>query len=210
MERTAIRSSLAIAANQARIDAAVQAVGAARVGSVPALSAGVHVARDPGEDADDWHWGPSVGLALPLFDWGQGRRRRAHADWRQRERGLAVAAAQVRANARMTSVAEGEAAAAVLRLRDRVLPLYEQLMAERVLGYNAMEVSPLELLLLRQRELDARVRLAEARGAYWLARAEREQLIAGGSINTATGSMSVGGAAGSATPAPPSGGHGGH
>ena len=81
LDRVAETSSLDVAALGAEADAAATRRRYAIVRAiVPALGAGVAVARREG---GDWEVGPAIRIGLPLFDQQQGPRARAHAEERR-------------------------------------------------------------------------------------------------------------------------------
>jgi len=63
--------------------------------------------------------------------------------------------------------------------RDIVLPLHERIVNEAQLQYNAMQLSPFELLRAREQQIQTAVSYIEALRDYWLARGDLEQLMSG-------------------------------
>ena len=176
LEHDAVAQSLGLAAHRARLEAAGEHIGVARLESfVPDV--GVGVAYEQAEHGDTL--GPAVHLSVPIFDWGQGRRASAWAELRGLRHAYAAAAVELRATARVARVRLEGAHARVTRLRRTVLPLRERLAAESVKQYNAMALSPFELLIIRREQIDAERRYLEALRDYWVADAAVAALRAG-------------------------------
>jgi cobalt-zinc-cadmium efflux system outer membrane protein len=64
--------------------------------------------------------------------------------------------------------------------REVVLPLRAAVVAEAQLNYNAMTVTPFELITAKRQQIDAAVEYVHAVRDYWIARADLEQLLDGG------------------------------
>ena len=165
LEQNAIVENLALEALRHEADAARSRRGIARARTfLPELGVGVAVGR---EDEEDWHVGPAVRIALPLFDQQQGARTRARAEQRKAEFELTATAVDVRALARAARqtvlVAYGEA----LHLRDVVLPLGQEVLDETLKQYNAMNATSFELLSARRDLVDAGQQYIDALRRYW-------------------------------------------
>lgn len=177
LEREAVAASLDLEALRWRLEAAGGRVAVARLESfLPHLGAGVSVAR---ESDESWHAGPAVRLALPLFDWGQGRRAAAWADVRRLQHRYTAAAIDVRASARATRQRLLAAEEQLARIREKLLPLRERLIDESVKQYNAMNLGPFELLIIRREQIEIENRHIDAMRDAWIARTAAWQLRAG-------------------------------
>lgn len=186
LEHDAVARSLDLEAHRARLEAAGERVGVARLESfLPDV--GVGVAYEQAEHGDTL--GPALRLGVPLFDWGQGRRATAWAELRGLRQAYAAAAVALRATARVARARLEGAHARVTRLRKTVLPLRDRLAAESLKHYNAMSLSPFELLIVRREQIDAERRYVDALRDYWIADAAVTALRAG-----ATPAMPEGGA----------------
>ncbi len=175
LEEASVAASEALAAARLELEAAGARVGLARFRSVlPGLAVGVSAERDEG-----WGVGPAVALEVPLFDWGQGERAEAWAEVRRLQQAYAAQALDVRAAARRTEARLVAAHARARRLREVVVPLRRRLLARGVLQYNAMNLSPFELLILRRDLFEAELRLVEATADFWVAHAGAEALRGG-------------------------------
>ena len=156
------------------------------------------------ETSGEWKDGPSLGVALPLFDTGEARRaglrfEAARLEARMAERGLALAREARDAAGRMQ-----RARARVENLREKLLPLLSDAQDQALLQYNAMQKSPFHLLDLKQRELAALRQLVAGLGDYWQARTSLEALNMGVSLESGGPTRA---AAMAATPQTSSGGH---
>ena len=166
LEADAVAASLELEALRAEGEAARYDVGAARFMSwFPDLGVGAAASREDG----DWSVGPAVRIGLPLFDQGRGARTRAWASLRRAEHALAAAAVDLRAAARAARQRVLGAHAEAVHLRDVVVPLRREIVAETLRQYNAMNASTFELLAARRelaetegRAIDAQRRLAAA------------------------------------------------
>ncbi|MEW5789506.1 MAG: TolC family protein [Pseudomonadota bacterium] len=155
------------------------------------------------EASGEWKDGPSLGLALPLFDTGQARRAAARfksdeLEARRSEARLALAREAREAHQRMT-----RARARVEALREELLPLLGEAGDQALLQYNAMQKSPFHLLDLKRRELEALGRLVAGLGDYWQARTALEALAMGVSLDAPAPAAAMPAMAA----APESGGH---
>ena len=79
-----------------------------------------------------------------------------------------------------------------------LVPLRQKIVAEALTQYNAMNLSPFELVGRKRAELEARERLIEATRDYWTALSDVDAMRAGGQP---AGGSSGGSAASASTPA---------
>jgi len=126
-----------------------------------------------------WGFGPAATISVPIFDWGQGERAAAWSSvrrLRQQHAALAVRVAAVARAARARLLAAHERAT---RLRTHVLPLREKILDEAVKQYNAMNLGPFELLVIRREHIEAELQYIDALADYWSAGADVDALRAG-------------------------------
>ncbi len=175
-EGRAVERSLALAAlRREEAEADAGATHARIAGRVPRLALGASAERE----ADGaWAVGPALSLGLPFFDRGV-----ALAEARQREAGLRLQAGalDVRSAARQAAARLRAARARAVRFARVVVPLRQRILEQSVLQFNAMNLGIFELLRARRAVAEAGVRHAFALREYWLARADLDRLLAGGS-----------------------------
>lgn len=131
------------------------------------------------EAEGEWKDGPSLGLALPLFDTGAARRAAVRAEAAQMEARIAERRLALAREAREAASRMQRARARVESLRESLLPLLSDAQDEALLQYNAMQKSAFDLLDLKQRELAAVRQLVQGLADYWRARTALEALKLG-------------------------------
>ena len=177
LERAAVGDNLELAALQAEADAADDRASLARVRAwLPEIAIGAAGAR---RDGGDWEIGPALRIGLPLFDQQQGPRAAANAERRRAEQELAATSGDLGARAHAARIRVLAAYDEVRRLKDAVLPLREQVLAQTLLQYNAMNASSFELLAARRDQVEAQRAYIDALRRYWRATADVEALRAG-------------------------------
>ena len=148
---------------------------------VNVLEAGYQNKSATGESRAD---GYEIELSLPLFDWGTARTRRAEAIYIRSMMRTADVAVQARSEVREYYAAYRTNFEVSRRYRDEIVPLRKRVSEEVLLRYNGMLVSVFELLT------DARAQIAsinaaiEAQRDFWIADAELNFAIHGGSLTT--------------------------
>lgn len=177
LERKAIEASLDLALLRRGMEIAARAVGIATpLGWLD--DAEVGVAADH-EVEGGWSVGPSLSLPIPLLDQGQATAGKARAQLRQAIERYIARAIEIRARVRA-------AQSAVLSAYDRaqyhqqvILPLRQRIVEETQLHYNAMQVSPFELLQAKRDQINAGAEYIVALRDYWEARAVLDQILRG-------------------------------
>jgi cobalt-zinc-cadmium efflux system outer membrane protein len=176
LEREALENSLDLAVLDARYKAAARRAHLALAnGLLPELRVGISAERADGE----WELGPSLGAELPIFSQGQGQIMAARAEARRiehlgRDQSLKVVAAVRTANEAVET-----ARARAFQMRDVLLPLHEDVVAETLLLYNGMLVGVFRLLDARRMQIEAEGAYIASLRDYWLARIELDQILAG-------------------------------
>ena len=142
------------------------------------INAGVNTERDTDRRRVT---GPTLDLRLPIFDQGQAALAKLGAQYRQAQNDLEATAVEARSEVR-------EARDMVTANRELahyygqvLLPQRIQIVNQTQLQYNAMQRGPVDLLLAKERELDTERAYIEAWRDYWIARAELEMALKGGS-----------------------------
>jgi cobalt-zinc-cadmium efflux system outer membrane protein len=200
LEAQAVAASLELVAARTQLQGLGRATAlAGAAGLWPEVSVGLLASRE--DQGLQWA-GVGVTVGLPLF--GQGLAARGAlaaeldaADAREDQLVIDIIAA-----ARTTAAQLAATRARASHQREVVLPLQRELTRQTLLQYNAMQVSPYELLAARRAELEAEIALVEADAAYWTAAAQRDALLSGLRVDAPLSSPDMATAS-----AAPSGGH---
>ncbi|BAM04404.1 TolC family protein [Phycisphaera mikurensis] len=178
VERLVVERSLALAGQRHLIEAQAARLKLRNVLAMfPFLNVGI--TTEKGAGSGEFGLGPSVATPLPVFDLGQGVRPEEASRLRQRLETFLSTATQVRSMARMAEVRLQTTRERAAYLRDVVLPLHTALVAESQLQYNAMAVTPFELLSAKRHQIDAGRAYLQALRDYWFAYADLQQLLDG-------------------------------
>lgn len=201
LEPEAVAANLELTGLRADAEAAAGRVSVARVRTVlPELGLGVAATR---REDGAWEAGPALRIGLPIFTWGAGPRARAGAELARAQAQLVAVATELRAQARAARQRLLGAHAQARHLREVLLPIREQTLAQAILQYNAMNLSTFELLQARKDQVEAGRQYIDALRRYWIATAEVAALRRG----AMPGSLGGGGAADlDDQPSPPAGG----
>lgn len=123
--------------------------------------------------------GPTLSLELPIFDQGQGEIAKLTAQYRQAQRQLQARAIEIRSKVREAQKNLKMARDLTEYYKKIVVPLNQQVVNQSLLQYNAMQKNPMDLLLIKQRELEAERDYVEAWSGYWIAYAQLEEAVGG-------------------------------
>jgi outer membrane protein, heavy metal efflux system len=126
--------------------------------------------------------GPSVNVPIPIFNQGQPASARASAKMRQAEQRYLALAADIRSDVRAARDKMLLARRQVDYFKSTALPMRTRVTEESQLQYNAMQITPFQLLQAKQEEVKAGADSVEALRDYWVARAELEKAV-GGSLS---------------------------
>jgi cobalt-zinc-cadmium efflux system outer membrane protein len=177
LERRAVEQSLELAAAHHRVEEAARALGLSTPqGLLPEAQLGASAERDV---SGGWAVGPAFTLPIPLFNQGQPARAAAGAELRRTRQQYAALAVDVRSRTRAARDALAAAREQAEYYRTVVLPLRGRILEQTQLFYNAMQVGPTQLLAAKQQQIDAGAAYVRALRAYWLARTQLDQLLAG-------------------------------
>jgi cobalt-zinc-cadmium efflux system outer membrane protein len=176
LELRALRQSIDVASARQRLLVAGQQMGVSRATAlVPELSLGVGGEREEGA----WEVGPVFTFPIPLFDQGQARVRRAMAELRRAQQEYYALGVRVRATVRAVRERLQGAEDRALYYRDIMLPLWERIVNETQLQYNAMQRGVFELIRAREQQIQAAVAYIDTLRDYWLARTDLGQILSG-------------------------------
>ena len=176
LEDRAVAASLALEAARYDARAVAQRLGLTDVQAVlPEFEVGGEVEREDGE----WKAGPEVELALPLFDQGQARRAALRAELRRARATYRAVDVDVRSATRVLASRLSATRRVALHYQRVVLGLRQELSAQTLRQYNAMQVGVFGLLQTQQAEAQTARAYADALAAYWDARTELDALLAG-------------------------------
>ncbi len=123
--------------------------------------------------------GPSLALALPIFNQGQGALARADAELLQARAQLDALALGVRNTAHLGIERLRATRDISERYRTELVPRREAIVARTQEQVNFMLVGVFELLLAKQQEYDAYQEYLEAVRDYWIARSELRGAVGG-------------------------------
>jgi cobalt-zinc-cadmium efflux system outer membrane protein len=180
LEQIAVAQRLDLAMARANVDAIGRelALKSATRFTPVRIDLGLHGEREP-DSAQ--RRGPTIDLEVPIFDFGQAAIARLEAQWRQAVDELHALAVDARSEireARDLVSANRELANYYGKI---LLPQRVQIVNQTQLQYNAMQVGPIDLLQAKERELDTERAYVEVWRDYWIARAELERALWGGS-----------------------------
>ncbi len=184
VERRAVAASVDLAQLREQVAGMRERLGLARVaGPLPSLDIGAVADRDDG----DWELGPSVALAVPLFDQGQALVATSAAELRRAERRYHALAVQLRAATRASRNRMIAARQRAGYYRRVLLPLRARVLAQTQLEFNGMQVGVFQLLQAKQQEVETSKQYVDALRDYWIARAQLTQILDGRLAHLAPG-----------------------
>ncbi len=181
----ALSQRLDVAAARKSLDILRRARNVTRLGLVPAVDIGV----DTEHDLDHaWVTGPTLNVAVPIFDQRQAARARANAQLRQAMQRLSALEAETRSEVR-SDITRLKAARQTAELyRDHLIPIRERIVAETQKHVNYMLLGVFQLLQAKRDEVHAYREYLEALRDYWIAFAELERAV-GGTLSMSEGSV---------------------
>jgi cobalt-zinc-cadmium efflux system outer membrane protein len=176
IEKQALARRLDLQIARGQLDAAAQAAGVARTEFLDELTLGVHYEREPDGKTTA---GPELELPIPIFDRGSPARQRAQARVRQAQQRYLALSVNARSLTREAYEALLEARSRAAYIRDVVVPRRQRILQLSLVRYNAMLVSPYDLLQARQNVASAEREQILATRDYWRARIALEAALAG-------------------------------
>ena len=121
--------------------------------------------------------GDAAALLLPEIDWTAGIAENDEAPLREKQRRYLSLLVEIRSQVRGAATAVSAAGRRAEIIATAIVPLQASILEEGQRRYNAMALGPVQLLQLKQAELDARRQASEAQRDYWLARAHLDQIV---------------------------------
>lgn len=189
MERRAVENSIDLAIAWLDTKAAAQRSGITNVEAIfPELEGGIKLESNPPEGgARHWEVGPVLDIPIPLFDQGQPARAISRGEVRERWDIYTALAAELRSATR-AAVHKTDVTRASAAYDKRVnLPVARHELDQAQLRYNAMFLGPVDLLRVKQREIEANMTYVRSLLEYWLARTDLEQIMLGRLVVRAPG-----------------------
>ncbi len=178
LEEVAMDQRRDVRAVRAQVDALAQAL--ALKTDTRFFPAGINIGVDTEKSPDAQRvTGPTVELEIPIFDQGQGEIAKLATQERQAKaelQGLIVRIySEVRESREMLKIDRDQ----VGYFKKTVVPLNVESVNQTLLQYNAMQVNTYDLLLTKQREIDAEREYVAAWRDYWIARTHLEEAVGG-------------------------------
>ncbi len=163
---------LDVAAADAAVASADDAVGLTRAGLLTQVSLGVDLERESDKQIVI---GPSIGLDVPVFNQHQGQIARAEAEARLARQRQAAARVDVEADVRSAAARVAAAGAAARLASGTLVPQREAVTVATQHQYNGMLLGVYQLLAAKRAELAARQSAVLATEQYWVARADLDR-----------------------------------
>lgn len=176
VEARAIEASLDLKADESRVVALGEQLGLDRAS---ALFPEVLLGGRGDRDAPEWEPGPSLLVPLPIFDQGQARIARARAELQRALDARYALAVRIRALARAARDRVQGYRERALYYRDVQLPVRARVVEQAQLEYNAMQISPIDVLRVKEQQIESAARYIDSLREYWLARADLTMILAG-------------------------------
>src|SRR5213080_725086 len=177
LESRAIQQRLDLAAARQQFIVEARTRGIARA---EAILQGAQIGSHYEHEIEPRHsTGPSVSVPIPIFNQGQPASARASAKMRQAEQRYLALAADIRSEVRAARDKMLLARRQVEYFKSTALPTRTRVTEESQLQYNAMQITPFQLLQAKQEEVKTGADYVEALREYWVARAELEKAVGG-------------------------------
>ncbi len=177
LEKTAIARSTALAAQREETRAIGEKFGIEHLDAwFGNVDLGVAAERDTN---GDWGIGPEAGIAIPIFDQGQGRHAAAAAELEQAARSYIATAVEIRSVVRRERAATQAAFDRAHFIQAVLLPVKLKVMHEAMLHYNGMLTGPFQALEAKRATVLTESRLIDEQEAFWRARSALDQTLSG-------------------------------
>jgi outer membrane protein TolC len=136
------------------------------------------------EDPEPWKRGFEISVDVPLFDWGSARIAKAEAQYMRAVNRVAEIAVNARSEVRESYSAYATAFDTARHYRDEIVPLRKKISDENVLRYSGMLISVFELLADAREQVASVNAYIESLRDYWVADANLQTALTGGSPGT--------------------------
>lgn len=181
IENQVIASSLDLQMSRERMQATALSLGIETSKIVfPEITFGVDSERDSGQP---WFVGPQFSIGIPIFDIGIAKRASGYAVLSRQWNEYTALAVEVRSFARLAGFRLQNASRQHHYFQNVIIPLEEQITEETLLQLNAMQLGVFDLLLIKQKEIETKLRSIFSYRDYWVARTEVEMLLSGRMIH---------------------------
>jgi cobalt-zinc-cadmium efflux system outer membrane protein len=180
LESYAVSQRTDLLAARKNLESLAAQVGLSRYQAlIPGISASYHFEREiEGVDSK----GPSLGLPLPLFNWGNAASVMARTQFTKALRHYQSLAIEIRSDVRLAYAQMEGARTRVAYFVSTILPLQQRMLDQTQLLYNAMSVGVFQLLQAKQAQIAAGRSYINELKEFWVARAQLEQ-VTGGSLS---------------------------
>jgi outer membrane protein, heavy metal efflux system len=176
-EKKAIEKSLDLALAKKEFEAVAKKFGIDQTELViPDLRIGVESEKS---ETDEWSYGPTITISLPVFNRGQALKPGAEAELRRQWKEYLALAVEIRSETRTAVYRMNLARQRAIYYKNVMLPLRHRITDETQQKYNAMLVGVFQLLQARQQEIEAGARYITELHNYWISRAKLEQILNG-------------------------------
>jgi cobalt-zinc-cadmium efflux system outer membrane protein len=143
---------------------------------VPVLDLGFSGERD---NTGSLNMGPQFRIELPIFNQGQARLARGEAELHRAAAKLEALAVTIRSDVRKYRTKLSNLADRATFYHEEALPTRIRIVNKGMLEYNAMQLSPYELLLTKADELRAERGYIDALRDFWITRTQLERTVGG-------------------------------
>lgn len=189
-ERDVVAANLELMGSRQRLEALARKIGVERSeGFIPDVSVEVKALRENpnlpvAEQSQEWRWGGGVSVGLPLFDRKTGSTRAMAARFDAEMERYVGRAIDLRSMTREVRFKLASTHARVNHYRNNLSPAQAELLEQMLLQVNAMQVGIFQLLEARRDQLEVQLAYVEAQRDYFIAQAQMDALLAGGSIDS--------------------------
>lgn len=146
----------------------------------PEITFGPDSEKDSGEP---WFIGPQFSIGVPLFDIGLAKKALGCATLSKQWNEYMALAVEVRSAVRSANFRLLNAFRQCRDFKNIIIPLEEEVTQETLLQLNAMQLGVFDLLVIKQKEIETKLKSIISYRDYWIARVEVEMLLSGKMIH---------------------------